>query len=359
MFIMEKAMNTLSQLDKSITRGLNYLEEHQYPNGEFCCYIAADEPMQGWCITESTVFATMVVPSCLLSLTERPEVDAMITKATNYLMDQMHQGGVWPVFSERHPWYSIVPYDADSLAYASALLEERGICSLKQTNVPLLLANRNQQGLFYTWFVLRPGWHTNRTYWRLSMQELGRPVTSFLFWRANECTRADIDLGINTNIVYYLGDVKETQPVITTLIQMIATSNEDNCDKWYLNPYSIYYLLSRVYKRGVTKLEPVVKPIQERILADVLPNGQIGKSILDTAFAVITLVNFKIDTPTIDNAIAFLLSVQEETGAWPRWLFYYGGPKRLQGWGSEEITTAFCLEALAVWKSSQNFILAQ
>lgn len=352
-------MNLLTKLDESISRGLSYLEEHQYPNGEFCCYIAADEPMQGWCITESTVFATMVVPSCLLSLAEYPGVDAIITKATDYLMGQMHQGGVWPVFSERHPWHSIVPYDADSLAYASALLEDRGVCSLKRTNVPLLLANRNRQGLFYTWFVLRPGWPTNRTYWRLSMQELGRPITSILFWRANECTRADIDLGINTNIVYYLGDVAETQPVITALIQMIAAGEEGNCDKWYLNPYNIYYLLSRAYKRGVTKLKPIIESILNRILADALPTGQLGRSILDTAFAVTALVNFQVDTPAIDKAIAFLLSTQEETGEWPRWLFYYGGPKRLQGWGSEEITTAFCLEAMVAWKSSQHCILTQ
>ncbi|MCK8491280.1 hypothetical protein M0L20_05405 [Spirosoma sp. RP8] len=349
-------MNQLGQLEAAINKGVQYLEQHQYPNGEFCCYIAADEPMQGWCITDSTVFATMVVASCLLPLNERPEVDAMITRATDYIAGQMHRGGVWPVFSERHPWHHMVPYDADSLAYASALLEARGVRCFEESNVPLLLANRSQQGLFYTWFILRPRWHTNRTHWRLAIKEISQPITSFFFWRANECTRADIDLGINTNIVYYLGETEQTRPVIVALIQTIAEGREGNCDKWYRNPYNMYYLLSRAYKRGVVSLEPVIQPIVERIVAGVQPDGRIGKSVLDTAFAISTLLNFGADVPPLTNAVSYLIAKQGEAGEWPRWLFYYGGPKLLQGWGSEELTTGFCLEALAGYRQKKQLL---
>ncbi|RYF72111.1 MAG: hypothetical protein EOO39_12705, partial [Cytophagaceae bacterium] len=310
-----------SQLDESIASGIAYLEEHQYPSGEFCCYIAADEPMQGWCITDSTVFATMVVASCLLPLTDQPLVDGIVTRATDYVTSQMHHGGVWPVFSERHPWQHIVPYDADSLAYASALLTARGLGDLVVSSGPLLLANRNQQDLFYTWFVLRARWPANQTYWRVATKELRQPVTSFLFWRANECTRADIDLGININVLYYLGDTAQTQPLITALIQMIEEGLEGDCDKWYRNPYNIYYLLSRAYKRGVTKLAPVIGPIVTRLLAVVQANGQVGRSVLDTAFTITTLLNFGVDLPLLSPAVSFLLSKQSKTGEWPRWLF--------------------------------------
>jgi hypothetical protein len=343
-------MKQANKLDESITKGVLYLEEHQYPSGEFCCYIAADDPMLGWCIPESTVFATMVVASCLLSLTEHQEVDSMVTKATDYIAGQMHKGGVWPVFSERHPWHHMVPYDADSLAYASALMEARGVQYSKRSNVPLLLANRNRQGLFYTWFVLRPGLNINRTHWRIGFKEIKQPITSFFFWRVNECTRADIDLGINTNVLYHLGDTEHTQPIIEALLQVIAEGREDNCDKWYRNPYNIYYLLSRAYKRGVTSLEPVIKSIVERIQVGAHANGQIGKSILDTAFAITTLLNFGVDSLLTAKAVDFLMEQQGETGEWPRWLFYYGGPKLLQGWGSEELTTSFCLEALSTYQ---------
>ncbi len=33
-------------------------------------------------------------------------------------------------------------------------------------------------------------------------------------------------------------------------------------------------------------------------------------------------------------------------GSWPRAALYYSGPKKLYGWGSEELITGFCLEAL-------------
>ncbi|ARK12923.2 hypothetical protein [Fibrivirga algicola] len=345
--------NQLSKLDASIASGIAYLAEHQYPSGEFCCYIAADEPMLGWCITDSTVFATMVVASCLLPLAKQPLVDDMVTRASDYVISQMHEGGVWPVFSERHPWQRIVPYDADSLAYASALLADRHLSHLIERSAPLLLDNRNRQGLFYTWFVLHARWPTHPTYRRVAIRELRQPIASFLFWRANECTRADIDLGINSNVLYYLGDTAQTQPIITALIQMIEEGREGNCDKWYRNPYTVYYLLSRAYKRGVTKLAPVISPIVERILKGVQANGQVGHSVLDTAFTITTLLNFGVDLPLLVPAVSFLQSKQRDTGEWPRWLFYYGGPKLLQGWGSEELTTGFCLEALALYRQSQ------
>lgn len=32
--------------------------------------------------------------------------------------------------------------------------------------------------------------------------------------------------------------------------------------------------------------------------------------------------------------------------SWPRASLYYSGPKKRYAWGSEELTTGFCLEAL-------------
>ncbi|OON67174.1 hypothetical protein [Hymenobacter sp. CRA2] len=340
-----------SRLNKAISRGLTYLTQHQFPNGEFCCYIAADEPMQGWCLTESTVFATMVVASCLLPLADRPETEAMLAKASGWLQYQMHHGGVWPVFSDRHPWHALVPYDTDSMVYASAFMRARGIDCPSPTNLPLLLANRTRKGLFYTWFLLRLNWQTNPTHWRITAREVLHPINSFFFWRANECTRADVDMGINTNVLYYLGDVEATQPIIAELLRVIAEKREDDCDKWYRNPFTIYYLMSRVYRQGVTKLEPARPAILERILATARPDGQLGKSIFDTALAVTTLLNLGFASPILDQAIEFILQAQAASGEWPRWLFYYGGPKLLQGWGSEELTTGFCLEALARYQA--------
>lgn len=338
-------------IEQAITRGLAYLEQHQYPSGEFCCYIAADEPMLGWCVPESTLFTSMVIAGCLLPLAARPGADALIARTTDFLQYQMYRGGVWPVFSDLHRWRWIVPYDTDSLAYASALMQARGIDCPRPTNVPLLLANRHRNGLFYTWFLLRLRWQPNLTHWRLVAREVLHPLTSIGFWWANECTRADVDMGINTNILYYLGDVAETQPIIAELLRVIAEGREHNCDKWYRNPFTIYYLLGRAWSRGITKLAPVREPIIARMLATAQPDGRLGKSILDTAIGATTLLNLGFSGPELDRAISYILREQAAPGHWVRWLFYYGGPKLLQGWGSEEITTGFCLEALARYQA--------
>lgn len=337
-------------IESAINRGIDYLIQHQYPNGEFCCYISADEPMLNWCVTDSTVFATMVVASCLLPLSKSDSVEPMLSKATNYLKYHMHGGGVWPVFSNIHPWHKIVPYDADSLAFGSAYMQERGVQYTALNNKPLLLANRTRGGLFYTWFILHSHLHSNRTLWRLSLKELKKPITSFLFWRANECTRSDVDLGINANVLYYLGEISETIPVINELIKVISEGREGDCDKWYRNPFTIYYLISRAYNRGAKKLQPVVAPIIDRIIATALPDGQLGKSVLDTAIGATTLINLGFTSKELHQAINFLITKQGPYGEWPRWLLYYGGPKLLQGWGSEELTTALCLEAIARYK---------
>lgn len=338
---------TREKIETAIISGLDYLAQHQFPSGEFCCYIAIDEPMKGWCVPDSTIFASMVVAACLLPMAERPETEPMLTKATEFIFSQMDNGGVWPVFTDRHPWHDMVPYDTDSLAYGSAFMEDRGIKGPGYLNNKALMANRNSKGLFYTWFVLRPRFHTSRVNLSLSARELMRPVATLLFWKANECTRADIDLGINTNILHYLGDIEETQPIIAAVLRMIENEEEDRSDKWYLNPFTIYYLLSRAYHRGVHKLEPAKAAIINRILKTAQPDGKLGTSIMDTALGAMVMLNFGYHEPELERTINYILKAQQPHGEWPRWIFYYGGPKRLQGWGSEEITTGFCLEALA------------
>ncbi|GAB2972564.1 hypothetical protein GCM10027049_03010 [Mucilaginibacter puniceus] len=162
----------------------------------------------------------------------------------------------------------------------------------------------------------------------------------------------DINLGVNASILAYLGDIPETTPIINALIKMINEGKEDNCDKWYLNPFVIYYLISRAYNRGVIKLQPVAAPIIERILATASAEGQLGKSIFDTAIGITTLINFGVKPQEVHPSISFLLEKQGVHGEWPRWLFFYLNPQRAYGWGSEELTTALGVEALAKYKSS-------
>ncbi|MBH8560010.1 prenyltransferase/squalene oxidase repeat-containing protein [Hymenobacter negativus] len=339
-----------SELASAIAQGLDYLHQHQYPNGEFCSYFAPDAAMQEWCVHDSCIFPTALVANSLLSLAQHPQAEEMLTRTTGFLQYHMNRGGLWHHFTGLHPMRDPLPLDMDDTACVSALLQARGVDCPTPTNVPLLLANRNRQGLFYTWFVAR-GWNANRTHWRITLPRLARPLRNLLLWRSVEATPGDVDPVVNANALYYLGDIPETQPVIAWLLRLIAEHQEAGCDKWYPDPHVVYYFLSRNYSRGITQLEPARQPVIDRIVAAARPDGRLGNTVLDTALAICTLLNWGAQPPELRPAVQFLLGAQQAHGEWPRWLVYYGGAKKLVGWGSEEMTTAFCLEALARYQA--------
>ncbi|RTQ53281.1 hypothetical protein EJV47_00655 [Hymenobacter gummosus] len=339
------------RLAEAIAQGLDYLHQHQYPNGEFCSYFAPDAPMQEWCVPDSCIFPTALIASSLLFLTDHAPAEEMLTRTTGFLEYHMNRGGLWHHFTGLHPLRGPLPLDMDDTACVSALLRARGVNCPVPTNVPLLLANRNRQGLFYTWFVAR-GWNANRTHWRITLPRLARPLRNLMLWRSVEAEPGDVDPMVNANALYYLGDRPETQPVIAWLLRLIAEHREAGCDKWYPDPHMVYYFLSRNYFRGITKLEPARQPVIDRIVAAARPDGRLGETVLDTALAICTLLNWGAQPPELRPAVQYLLGAQRPHGDWPRWLVYYGGPKKLVGWGSEEMTTAFCLEALARYQNT-------
>lgn len=344
-----------NDIEKAVINGVNYLHQHQFPNGEFCIYISGDDPMTGGCTPDSNVFPTAIISHCLLPLSAMPQVDEMLEKSARFLYDQMGWGASWNYYTKYHALRSICPSDVDDTCYAAAFLSARKVDFPEAATRPLVLSNRNKEGLFYTWFTFRLRWNTNRDYWRLVKPELKQPLKSFIFWLKNECGRYDVDGVVNANVLYFLRDTEVTQPVIRFLLQIIADKKEDDCDKWYRNPLSVYYFISRNYDAGIRKLEPARQPVIDRILAKAQQDGRLGSTVLDTALAACTLLNFHYKGEALDRAIAFLLATQRETGEWERWRLY-GGPSMSIGWGSEELTTGFCLEALARYNPLSGYL---
>ncbi|TGE25352.1 hypothetical protein E5K00_09240 [Hymenobacter aquaticus] len=341
-----------SDLNPAIERALTYLHRRQLADGQFAVYCALELPMQGWRYADSAVFPTALVAHCLLHAEKQSALaDEMLSQATEFMRNQMNHGGLWNHFTNLHHLRHLCPLDIDDTACVSAVLRARGVACPVPTNVPLILANRNDEGLFYSWFLLRLRWVPNRTFWRVAARELLHPVKSLLFWRGVEASRNDVDGVVNANALYYLGDIPETQPVIAFLLRIIAQKQEGTCDLWYLDPFFVYYSFTRCYHAGITQLEPMRQPIIDRILAQAKPDGRLGETLADTAWAVCSLLNLGSYPAELVPAVRYIQQTQGEHGEWPRWLLYYGGPKRLLGWGSEELTTAFCLEALVRYQA--------
>ena len=343
-FTIDKFM---AQIEDSISRGLNYLCHHQYPNGEFCVYMSGDDAMRGWNQPDSSIFPSSLIGSSLCFLKEYPIARDMLAKTGWFLRCQMGRGATWNHYTNSHMLRALCPQDADDTACVSKLLEQCGVDFPSAQNISLLLDNRRKDGLFYTWITFRLLPNTNKDYWLLALKEFLHPLKSFMFWQKMECKKNDVDAVVNANILYYLGDIKETQPIIEWMLKIIEENKEAHCDKWYRNVLTVYYFFSRNYHAGIAKLEAIKNTIISRILVLINSDGSIGDCVADTSFAVCTLLNFNFSGPELTNAVRFIMTSQKDTGEWERCRIYYGGPKKIVGFGSEELTTAFCLEALA------------
>lgn len=338
-------------INNSILRGVDYLHQNQFPNGEFCCYIGHEDSMRDT-VPDANIFPTSLICYSLLNLSHLPKVCQMLELTGTFLQYQSMRGGVWNNFTMAHRYFKICPADVDNTACASILLS--AIKRDYPSNEAMLLFNRKKNKLFYTWYTFRPNTVWNKDYWLLILREFRFPLSSFFFWTMNEARKNDIDGAVNANVLFYLGLKKETLPIVDFMLSIIAQNKEDDCDKWYRNPFTIYYFFSRNLHAGIVELEPIRNPIIKRILNTVKDDGAIGESVLDTALGIISLIKLDYRAGILKDAVNYLLAKQGEYGEWTRWALYYGGQKKLQCYGSEEITTGFCLEALALY---QTFII--
>jgi hypothetical protein len=335
--------------EAAINKGVYYLKNHQYPNGEFCCYFSPDDAMQEWCVPDSTVFPTAIINTCLLAASDRPEVQSIFKKSIPFFQYQMMRGGVVNYFTKWNPLFPLAPPDIDDTIFVYNFLRSQNTDT--PNPIPLISSNRSKQGLYYTWFTLRPRANRNKHYWLIILREFKNPIKSLVFWRRNDCKRNDIDAVVNSNILASL-DEESQKSVITFLIDTIDKKMEAKCDSWYQNPFTLYYSLSCNISKGVIGLRPIIDTVKDRVLSHRNKDGSIGTSALDTAFAITTLLNLGQCDESVRDAVSFLIDNQQSTGEWPRQIFFYSGPKKAVGWGSEELTTAFCIEALSKYQQS-------
>lgn len=341
------AMIAQSITEQSIKKGVKYLYDHQYPNGEFCCYIGEDDEMK-MCIPHSNVFPTSLISQSIMQLRHLPEVNEILEMTGAFLQYQAMRAGVWNNFTILNPLFPICPPDVDNTACASKVLQ--ALDKKYQPNEEILLANRNKSGLFYTWFTFRPSLVPIKDFWLLNLRALKRPVSYLLFWRKTEAGRYDIDAAVNANVLFYLGLNKNTAPIVPYLLEIINREKEGDCDLWYRNPFTIYYFISRNYNAGIQQLEPAKEKMIQRVLNTVNDEGAFGNGVLDTALGIITLINCSYYSSALDTAVRYLINQQQSSGGWIRWAVYYGGPKKRLSYGSEEMTTGFCLEALSLYR---------
>jgi hypothetical protein len=202
-------------------------------------------------------------------------------------------------------------------------------------NTKFVLANRNEEGLFFTWLAPRPTSPLDLKEKIARLVNVEAILTLGLWGMAD-----NVDPAVNANVLLYLGENEDTKPAIDFLIDLVV-HEEGGYNSYYPDRLSLYYMLSRAAFNGVASLEKTAIPITNRVTSTQDNEGSFGSELL-TALAICTLLN--LNQPVPGRAIEHLLETQKETGAWPRIPMFLGPAPY---YGSEELTTALCLEALA------------
>ncbi|MBI5030986.1 MAG: hypothetical protein HZB51_10695 [Chloroflexi bacterium] len=257
----------------------------------------------------------------------------MTTRGLKFLCAEMERNGLWRYWSSRNALHDVLPPDLDDTSCISFILNQH-----QQTlaNRELILANRTRDGLFYTWLAPRAA---SAPHWANEIRRATNTSARTLFSISG--TLENVDCAVNANVLLYLGECRETQPAIDFLKQ--STSKETICSSYYADRIALYYLLSRAYYNGVPSLEETRDAVIQSIITRQVRDRSFGNALL-TALAICTWLNFNQPQSALDGAVAYLLRTQSHVGSWkriPMWL----GPASY--YGSEELTTALCVEALS------------
>lgn len=334
-----------TELECSLARAINFLEQNQLDDGEFQTefdqrHETPDHQILEELVFDSSPFVTSLVLYSLNFLRHENKVQSLIKRGVSFLLQEMELGGLWRYWSSKNEKHTMIPPDLDDICCVSYVLRMNNVAFPK--NIGIILENKNQQGLFYTW--LFPNSLRKLSLWLLTT---GKAFSSSNeLWKLTD--KNDICCVVNANTLLYLGETKQTKKVIEHLIDIVLQGTEDTNTSFYNHKLSFYYMLSRAYFSGVHSLGVLKIPVINQVLNLQKADGSFGDELL-TTLAVCTLLNFNYSTPSLDKAIEFLLKTQQPDGSWRR-IPMYGGQLDKSTFGSAELTTSFCVETLARYR---------
>jgi hypothetical protein len=305
----------------AIGRALEFIAARQLPHGEIRVDRAGDLALTDPALESSPYGTTYALHA--LGFAGDPRIAGIAERALAFLTEEMEPPGLWRYYSSRNP--KTLPPDLDDTACAAFALRRHHDEIQLGWNLRVLLANRDREGRFLTFLTGGPN---------------------------------NVDAVVNANVLLWLGEREETRAACDYLVETVRAGREEKASVYGVDELSLDYVLSRAWANGVAALGPCRAPILARLAARRRPDGSYGDE-LATALAVATLLNFGGgeggeggEAEDLAPSVAFLLSRQRPDGSWPRATFYVdfaGG-----FYGSEELTTAFAVEALARARPSRS-----
>jgi len=304
-------------VDRAIEKAITFLHDNQMAHGEFRTYATSDSTLQRLLHFDSSPFVTSFVLYSLAFLDD-PRADEITKKGLDFLTSEEDGAGEWRYWTSLNDKY--IDADLDDMACISFLLTRHG--RRFGDNRETFYRNRDGNGIFKTW-IRDP----------------------------NSTNPNDVDCVVNANVLLYLGENSRTGEACRFLTRVIREDTEIENSVYYVDDTAVYYMTSRALNEGVACLESVRDTMIARLIERQEEDGSFGDE-LATGFALCTFFNCDAYPDSIiEEGIDYLVDTQTFRGSWPASAFYAAKDDGVF-WGSQEFTTAICLEALVRYRTA-------
>ena len=330
---------------EAIDRAVCFLREAQLPHGEFKTMLGSNRTMSA-VVFDSSPFTTSFV---LYALSRLPagSADDLIEKAATFLRREQEFGGVWRYWSKRQRKHFRLPPDLDDTACASFALRAAGFEPPR--NIWAFEQARDGEGRFLTWLTpLGNAAHPVKLGFlrlisavkeRLARRRFAIDPAEDPRFKVTQIKLDDVDPVVNANAALYLGQGPLTAPAIDYVCKLVEAGVPKEFSIYYQDPLFLFHAIARAHRHGVPKFGRLKEPILRAVL-DSADRGSRFESPLFAAVAASVLLTFESQSPVLTAALDQVCETQDAAGGWPICAFY-------NVWGAQELTTAFCLEALS------------
>jgi hypothetical protein len=359
---MSVFLKASEDFDGALQAGLRFLRSRQRRNGGFKVYRAASHGFENWEMRHSSmegftvrfsneddqVLPALIIGRSLMHLSGMEDADRLLRKITGFVTDNRLSGGLWKNNRSLDGNTRAFPVDMQTTAMALSFLRDRGVS--KKIPRETLLSNRGPEGLFHTFLTFRLQRKASLGYWLATLQLTCNRIVMSLFGKAPDVNKDDVSLPVNAYLLQLLGACEETAPIVRALRLMVERGEEGDRYGWFRDAFAVYRHISTAYRQGVPGLDGVLRDtIVERVKARCRPDGSFHGEVIDTARAICILLDFGDDDGMLIRSAMWLMSKQNADGSWDRRACYFDAGKSdtVVSYGSEDIVTALCLEALS------------
>jgi len=300
-----------------LKKALKFIQSQQQSYGSFLSFSSPNKNNFKKSKKYHSVFPSALILSCLNQVPNCKSVKKLIAK---FLLSQKNDNWSFNYWTRNAPENKTMPYPDDlddTFCSLSALYQYNPKLidgsALAQIINLLVAVEKKEGGPYCTWLVSK---------------------TSDQVWQ-------DIDLAVNSNIGYFLSLQEVELDSINHLVQSAIDQNK-LVSPYYPSIYPVIYFISRFYKSK--KLIDIILSHQK--------SGHWGNP-LNTALAIISLINQEIDPKILLPSINYLIKNQQKNGSWKISSFCIDPSINRQTFyaGSSALTTAFCIEALTKYFS--------